>query len=164
MMIRRERKFLTAMTVDQVTGHVYVVFYDRRNYTTNQTDVYLARSTNGGATFVNERISASPFIPQTQAFFGDYIDIAAHNGKVRPVWQRLSSGVLSIWTAIIDFPVAVQNQNNEVPREFSLSQNFPNPFNPSTTIKFKVPRNSNHVLLRIYNTLGEEVRVLVNGF
>ncbi|MGE5423725.1 MAG: hypothetical protein ACM3N9_00090, partial [Syntrophothermus sp.] len=35
------QQFFTWMTVDQITGYIYIVFYDRRNYTNNETDVYL---------------------------------------------------------------------------------------------------------------------------
>ena len=51
---------------------------------------------------------------------------------------------------------------SSVPNNFSLSQNYPNPFNPTTTIKFALPTTSN-VKLTIYNTIGKEVAVLVNG-
>ena len=41
-------------------------------------------------------------------------------------------------------------------------QNSPNPFNPSTSIKFFIPDNSN-MSLKIYDMLGREVRTLING-
>jgi len=157
-----KEQFFTWMTIDQTTGYIYIVFYDRRNYTDNQTDVYLARSTNGGSTFANVKISETPFLPTSSVFFGDYNNITASNGKVRPIWTRLHSGSLSVWTAIIDYPLAVPNPNNEIPKNFSLKQNFPNPFNPSTAIKFSVPGNSDFVALKVYNVLGKEVASLVN--
>jgi Secretion system C-terminal sorting domain len=51
--------------------------------------------------------------------------------------------------------------NNEI--EYSLSQNFPNPFNPNTTISFTLPRSGN-VRLTIFNLLGQEIQTLTNGF
>ncbi|OGU27792.1 MAG: hypothetical protein A2X66_07410 [Ignavibacteria bacterium GWA2_54_16] len=48
------------------------------------------------------------------------------------------------------------------PKEFLLSQNFPNPFNPSTSFSVDVPR-ATMITLKIYNTLGEEVRTLQAG-
>jgi hypothetical protein len=47
------------------------------------------------------------------------------------------------------------------PQKITLEQNYPNPFNPTTTIKFSV-RNPGYATLRIYNTLGEEIDVLLN--
>jgi hypothetical protein len=101
-------QFFTWMAVDPVTGEISIVFYDRRNYQTDSTDVYLARSTDGGDTFTNTRISASPFYPSPLVFFGDYNGIAAFGGHIRPMWSRMQNQVMSLWTALVDPVTAVE--------------------------------------------------------
>jgi hypothetical protein len=90
------------VSVDPITGIIYVVFYDRRNYDDMKTDVYMAYSSDGGDTFVNEKISQQPFEPDDDVYMGDYINIVSYGGFVRPIWTELSNGKLQIVTAIID--------------------------------------------------------------
>jgi hypothetical protein len=52
-------------------------------------------------------------------------------------------------------------ENNIVPVDYALNQNYPNPFNPSTTISFSIPK-SEFVTLKVYNTAGKEVAMIVN--
>jgi hypothetical protein len=47
------------------------------------------------------------------------------------------------------------------PDTYELSQNFPNPFNPSTSIKYHIPQ-SGHVTIRIYNMMGQMIDTLVD--
>lgn len=98
----KTHQFFTWMSVDQLTGYIYIVYYDRSPYVNNKTDVVLAVSKNGGVTFSNETISESPFTPIPDVFFGDYNNISAYNGIVRPIWTRYEKGKLSVWTAIIN--------------------------------------------------------------
>ena len=52
-------------------------------------------------------------------------------------------------------------RTNQVPESFSLNQNYPNPFNPSTTIEYSITKSS-HVLLEVFNVLGQSIARLVD--
>lgn len=95
------QQFFPWMTIDQTTGFLYVVYYDRRNTTGNATDVYVSRSTDGGLTFQDFKVSNSSFTPSSSVFFGDYTNIAAFNRKIYPIWMRLDNSTLSVYTALI---------------------------------------------------------------
>ena len=126
--------------VDNVTGYIWIVFYDSRNYgSNNYADIYVARSTDGGNSFQNSKVSSSYSL--VGAWYGDYIGISAVNNKVRPVWTKYNSpSSIEVWTAIIDtFYIGIKPISNEIPTSFSLYQNYPNPFNPATKIKFSIP-------------------------
>ncbi len=57
----------------------------------------------------------------------------------------------------------VENSDSKNPANFKLEQNFPNPFNPSTKIKYSIPKNS-FVKLNVYNILGIKVENIVSEF
>lgn len=58
-------------------------------------------------------------------------------------------------------PTGVEDDDEYAPEAYSLQQNYPNPFNPETSIEFSLPLSSK-VSLIIYNTLGEQVEILMN--
>lgn len=155
-----KHQFLTWMDIDQTTGYLYFVFYDRRNYSDDNTDVYMAMSNDGGATFQNYLISETPFISSDSAFFGDYNNIAAHNGIVRPIWKRFDSGQSSVWTALID-PETLTTNDTVFNTNFELGQNYPNPFEEETYVSFKL-RSKQKISLTIYNVLGKKVATIID--
>jgi hypothetical protein len=55
-----------------------------------------------------------------------------------------------------------KNNMNTVPENYLLYENYPNPFNPSTTIRYSIPQRS-FVEIRIYNLIGEKIATLVNN-
>ncbi len=108
-------------------------------------------------TTINVGVQATAY-PQTALnfwkFYG-YNNINFDNGSSQ------SNVIYWILTRIYN-PIGISTISNEIPEKFSLYQSYPNPFNPSTTIKFDIPKSAN-VNMTIYDMLGREVETLVNG-
>ncbi len=153
-------QFMSWMTVDQATGWLWFVFYDQRHYTNGQTDVFLALSRDGGATFYNFKVSETPFTPGSNNFFGDYTNITAHNNIVRPIWTRMDNPATSVWTALVDVAAILATDTKEQESTLSeLGQNFPNPAATETWIPFKI-RHRTAVTLQIAAQDGKILRTV----
>jgi len=107
-------QFFPSVNVDPSTGVVYVAFYDRRDTGGFAVNAYLARSSDGGATFPdNFKISSAQSNPQIQASIrsangegiglGDYIGLSAIRGRARVAWTDTRDGKQEIFLGEADF-------------------------------------------------------------
>ena len=100
--------------------------------------------------------------------FLDSVDISTSDSNVKfafavgalntgdEVWFDTVSIVQSTITSV------ELNQSRNLPNKFNLMQNYPNPFNPTTTIEFSIPEQSN-IQLTVVNMLGQFVKEIANG-
>ena len=148
-------------------GGINVLYYDNRNYSCDSSyDVYLSRSTDGGNTWSDNKMSTQTFkphpVPGSSVYWGDFITIIAVNNTLYCSWMADYTGLYQAWMRIQDITtIGIKQINSEVPDKYSLSQNYPNPFNPSTNIKYQIPNNG-FVKLTVFDILGHTVETLVN--
>ncbi len=160
-------QFFPAVHVDKF-GAVDIIFYDDRNTTSDSSGVFLARSIDGGDSWVEFEISDHNFKPVPigglgQGYMGDNIDLTSTGTKIIPVWMDNSTGIYQIWTAPVEYSaVNVEEDNSDnIPTSFQLKQNYPNPFNPSTVIEYSLNRRS-FVVMKVYDIKGTELKTLVS--
>jgi len=126
--------------------------------------------------FVNDSVTGLGSISFTNEVKTGVIDIASvyanekFNGTITLGFKtkgRSSDMNVEMMNAEVSIDGVVSAVNGQtvvlkaVPKVYALSQNFPNPFNPTTTIEYSIPV-SGHTSLVIYNLTGQKVRTLVN--
>ena len=90
---------------------------------------------------------------------GDYAIVAANQDDD----SGNNAGSAYMYSGITSVTVGIDDGSSNIPTSFVLGQNHPNPFNPTTTIRYSIPQTG-FVSLKIYDLLGREIRTLVKGF
>jgi len=159
-------QYFPSLEIDD-EGALNILFYDDRNTTSDSTDVFLARSTDGGNTWgefsiKNSRFKPKPIVGGASAYQGDHIALLSVGDKFYALWMADYSGIYQVWLALVDRNVLSVKDKPDIPaHSFALYQNYPNPFNPSTRIRYTIEKESN-VLLKVYDVLGNDIATLVN--
>lgn len=84
-----------------------------------------------------------------------------NDGIKEITFRGTEGGASKIYIVGLQGTSNIIGNNNLIPNEISLTQNYPNPFNPTTTIEYQIQKND-FVTLKVFNSLGQLVKTLVN--
>ncbi len=121
---------------------------------------------------LNPGSCSSPANSPNGEMFMNYMDYSADPAKYMFTYDQ----AVRMQTAMLNSPyrnqlgthglcvavLGINSEGNSIPEGYLLMQNYPNPFNPVTEISFSMPGTEN-INLRIYNSLGREIAVLLNS-
>lgn len=124
-------------------------------YFTNETTGYTAsytgkifKSTNTGTNWLEQTVSPNN---QLYSIFFINSNTGYAAGNAGTILKTTNGGI-----------TAIEYLGNEIPNDYKLYQNEPNPFNPITKIRFDIASEGQTVLLTIYDILGRKIKTMVN--
>jgi hypothetical protein len=97
-------------------------------------------------------------IPDSSETFSD-MDAVKLNDKIY-AWATGYGRILRLVDTAV--AIGINNNGSNIPDNYELEQNFPNPFNPKSVIKYSIPKSS-IVTVKIYDMQGKEIAVLLNN-
>jgi len=138
-----KQNFFPWITVDDATGEVWVVYNTFDRPAPYATNTYVAYSSNGGATWENQKVSDVSHITASinndyfaEGYAGDYIGITAYGGKAYPIWHDDRNGTWQAYCSPVSSSSTAQKANSdqqlsnttikETNRKITVG---PNPFN-----------------------------------
>ncbi len=153
--------------VSQYFGDTILVSLDITNYD-EETGQYSSRSKNVYTYNMNYKCVSDlsqEYIEEYDVWVDTYRTNYSYDSQNRMTHELSESNLLGVWSNVFQIiyyytPTTVEDEIINV-NNYSLSNNYPNPFNPSTTIKFNIPTEG-FVTLKVYDMLGREVVTLVN--
>ena len=120
-----KQNFFPWITVDDATGEVWVVYFSFDKPTKYLTNTYVAHSSDGGATWENQKVSDVAHITApinnnffAQGYAGDYIGITAYGGKAYPIWQDDRNGTWQLYCS----PVTSSTQKSQDISQSSINE------------------------------------------
>lgn len=121
----------------------------------NNYGFYVERTSNKANSFWENVgfILGSGYSNSPQSYY--FLDSSISSGKYYYRLKQVDNDGQYAYSPIVHF------DNIDKPKNYALFQNYPNPFNPSTRIRYSIPQDG-FVTLKIYNSLGEEIKTIVN--
>lgn len=135
-------------------------------------DIYKLSPSTGGAEVLVAQTTSDEFIDYTEYITIGGLDAPFHNchyyAKMVDQTSQVSINSKLVYYTVGGIPSCPDcggdnvenNMNVQLPTEYAVN-NFPNPFNPATTICYALPKNS-HVKITVYNAIGQFIKELVN--